>query len=285
MHAHRIEVLDRADDHDVVEPVADDLELELVPAAHRLLDEHLADRALAQPPLDVRAQFVLVLREPAAVAAERERRPHDCGRRDPMQLLGARNRLRLRNAETGTLDAPLEELAVLGPVDHRERRADQFDVELVEEARLCELAREIERGLPAHRRQQRIGPLAAENGRDSFEVERLEIRPVGEAGVGHDRRRVRVDDDRAEAVVAQNLERLAAGVVELARLPDHDRPGADDQDRLDVVSTRQGRSPTLREAATRRAVQVLPPGGTGASVPEAPDTRVLRPCRRRARRA
>ena len=39
--AHRVEVLDRADDHDVVGAVADDLELELVPAAHRLLDEHL----------------------------------------------------------------------------------------------------------------------------------------------------------------------------------------------------------------------------------------------------
>ena len=46
--AHRIEVLDRADDDDVVEPVADDLELELVPAADGLLDEHLADRRLGR---------------------------------------------------------------------------------------------------------------------------------------------------------------------------------------------------------------------------------------------
>ena len=45
--AHRVEVLDRADDDDVVAPVADHLQLELVPAAHRLLDQHLADRALA----------------------------------------------------------------------------------------------------------------------------------------------------------------------------------------------------------------------------------------------
>src|SRR5207244_11736289 len=35
--AHRIDVLDRADDHDVVLPVAHDLELELVPAADRFL--------------------------------------------------------------------------------------------------------------------------------------------------------------------------------------------------------------------------------------------------------
>jgi hypothetical protein len=31
--AHRVQVLDRADDHDVVERVAHDLQLELVPAA------------------------------------------------------------------------------------------------------------------------------------------------------------------------------------------------------------------------------------------------------------
>ena len=37
--------------------VADDLELELVPAADGLLHEHLADRALAQAALDVLAQL------------------------------------------------------------------------------------------------------------------------------------------------------------------------------------------------------------------------------------
>ena len=51
--AHRVEVLDRADDDDVVVPVADHLELELVPALDRLLDQHLADRALAQAALDL----------------------------------------------------------------------------------------------------------------------------------------------------------------------------------------------------------------------------------------
>ncbi len=46
--AHRVEVLDRADDDDVVIAVADDFELELVPAADGLLDEHLADRRLGE---------------------------------------------------------------------------------------------------------------------------------------------------------------------------------------------------------------------------------------------
>ena len=77
MHAHRVEVLDRADDDDVVGAIADHLELELVPAAHRLLDEHLPDRRLGQAALHLTAQRGEVLREASAVAAERERRAHD----------------------------------------------------------------------------------------------------------------------------------------------------------------------------------------------------------------
>ena len=76
--AHRVEVLDRADDDDVVAAVAHHLELELVPAAQRLLDEHLADRALARAPRSTcRSSSARGRAEAAAVAAERERRPQD----------------------------------------------------------------------------------------------------------------------------------------------------------------------------------------------------------------
>ena len=55
--AHRVDVLDRADDHDVVRVVAHDLELELAPAEDRLVDQDLADRrggeALRDDPLEV----------------------------------------------------------------------------------------------------------------------------------------------------------------------------------------------------------------------------------------
>ena len=243
VHAHRVEVLDRADDHDVVGAVADDLELELVPAAHRLLDEHLADRARREAELD------LALRAPSGVETNPPPWPPsvNAGRIDRRQRRRRRARssdvtiARRRHAQAARLDGVLEELAVLGARDRVDVRADQLDAELLEHARLVQLAREVERGLAAHRRQQRVGPLAPQHVGDAFEVERLEVRAVGEAGVGHDRRRVRVDDDRAVAVVAQHLQRLAAGVVELAGLPDHDR-----------ARSRSGRSSGCRHAAARR---------------------------------
>src|SRR5439155_4629410 len=128
-----------------------------------------------------------------------------------------------------------EELAVLRAANHLERRTDQLDAEVGEDSRLGQLAGEVERGLAAHRRQQGGGPLACEHAGHSIEIQRLEVGAVGEAGVGHDRRRIRVDNDGAEAVLAQDLQRLTAGVVELAGLPDHDRPGPDQADRLEVT--------------------------------------------------
>ena len=51
------------------------------------------------------------------------------------------------------------------------------------------------------------------------------------AGIG-------VDEHDAEALFAQHPARLSAGVVELARLADDDRPAPDQQDRLEVGTPR-----------------------------------------------
>ena len=131
-------------------------------------------------------------------------------------------------------DAPhrlAEEPAVLGPADGLVARPDQLDAELLEDALLGQAARQVERRAAAERRQERVGPLPLEDAADAFDVERLEVGAVGVARVGHDRRRVRVDDDRPEPLGAQHLQRLASRVVELAGLPDHDRAGADHADR------------------------------------------------------
>src|SRR5207248_5794752 len=73
--AHRVEVLDRADDDDVVAAVADHLELELVPAQKALLDEDLAYGTLAQRSLEERLKLRPGSRGTSAMAAEREGGP------------------------------------------------------------------------------------------------------------------------------------------------------------------------------------------------------------------
>ena len=75
--AHRVDVLDRADDHAVVVVVAHDLELELAPADHRLVEQDLADRRRVEAAADDRAELLGRAGDPAAAAAERVGRADD----------------------------------------------------------------------------------------------------------------------------------------------------------------------------------------------------------------
>jgi hypothetical protein len=77
VHAHRVDVLDRAHDHHVVRAVAHDLELELTPAEHGLVDQDLADGGRGEPAGHDAVELGGVADDPAAAAAEREGRAHD----------------------------------------------------------------------------------------------------------------------------------------------------------------------------------------------------------------
>jgi hypothetical protein len=131
-----------------------------------------------------------------------------------------------------------ELLAVLGLVDRLLRGADHLDAVLLQHAVPREVERAVERGLPAHGRQQRVGALGGDDLLHHLPGDRLDVGGIGHLRVGHDRGRVGVHQDDPVALLAQRLARLRAGVVELAGLPDDDRAGADDQDALDVGSFR-----------------------------------------------
>ena len=136
--AHRIDVLDRADDDEVVRDVAHDLELEFLPADHRLLDEDLVDRAELEAALGEIAEFLDVVSDAAADAAERERWPDDqreAERPRELDRFGERAcQPALRHVEADLAHRVLEQLPVLGDLDRLDRGADQLDVVLLEHA-------------------------------------------------------------------------------------------------------------------------------------------------------
>ena len=142
----------------------------------------------------------------------------------------------LRHVEADLAHRVLEQLPIFRDFDRVNRRADQLDVVLREHAGVAEIDREVERGLSADGRQNRVGLLARDDRLEHFDRERLDVRAVGQLGVGHDRRRVAVDEDHLEAFGAQRLAGLAARVVELAGLTDDDRTRADDEDAFEVGS-------------------------------------------------
>ena len=144
-------------------------------------------------------------------------------------------------AALGDLEADLlhglpEELAVLRLVDDRERGPDHLDAVFFEDAGLRHGDRRVQARLAAQGGQQGVGPLLGDDLLHRLRGDRLDVGPVRRFGVGHDRRRVGVDEDDLVALLLQRLAGLGPGVVELAGLADDDRPGADDQDLLDVRS-------------------------------------------------
>ena len=160
--AHRIDVLDRADDDEVVGDVAHHLELEFLPADDRLLDEDLVHRAEVEAAAGQLAELFDVVGDAAADAAHRERRPDD---RREAGVLDERQRFleRLGDAAARHLDADLlhrvaEQEAIFGHLDRLDRRANQLDVVLLEDAALVQRDGQVERRLAADRRQHRVRP-------------------------------------------------------------------------------------------------------------------------------
>ena len=102
--------------------------------------------------------------------------------------------------------------------------------------------RDVERRLAAHRRENRVRPLLLDDQLDELRRHRLDVRPIRELRIGHDRRRVRVDENDLVALFLQRLRRLRAGVIELGGLPDDDRAGADHENAVQVSSSRHSAS-------------------------------------------
>ncbi len=235
MDAHRVHVLDAADDDAVVGAVAHDLHLVFLPAKHGFLDQHFGRGRGVEPGADDLFEFLAIIGNTAAGAAQREARTDD--RRQSDFRKGCAGFFEtMRNDTARALDTDLrhrvaEFQPVLGAVDHIGLGADELDIVFLEGAAGGKLHRRIQRGLSAHRRQQRIRPLARDDLLDDRRRDRLDIGGIGQTRIGHDGRRVRVYQDHPVAFRPQRLAGLRARIVELARLPDHDRPCADNENR------------------------------------------------------
>ena len=167
VHAHRVEVLDRAHHDHGVGAVAHHLELVLLPALDRALDQHLADRARRRARPDRFAVLVAVVDDRRAGAAERERRPQDRREADDVggaPVGGASERDRHATAAPAARRGASPRGSARGPRRVRiasTRGAEQLDAEAIEHAGVGQLDRHVERGLAAERGQQRVAAARA----------------------------------------------------------------------------------------------------------------------------
>jgi len=237
--AHRVEVLDGTDDDAVALPVAHHLHLVFLPAEERFLDQHLRVERGVETALHNRLELRRVVRDAAARAAEREagaddERPGADLPRGVLRLVERVARNRSGHVEAERQHRLLEEFAVLGARNGIRIRADHLHLVAAEDALARDLHRDVERGLSAQGRQQRVGALPADDFVDRLGRDRLDVGVRRHFRVGHDRRGVRVDEHDLVALVRERLDGLHARIVELAALADDDRPRADQQDLVDV---------------------------------------------------
>ena len=247
--AHRVDILHAADADGRVVAVAHHLVLDLLIALDALLDEHLVHGRERKGVAHHLAQFGLVVGETAARAAQREGRAQHHRIAD---LLGHRHGLLDRHGDVRRkhrlaqrLAQLLEQLAVLGALDRLERRAQNFDLALFQNALLGQLHGEIQTRLSAQPRDDGVGTLEADDLGDVFQRQRLHVDFVRNVRVGHNGSGVRVGEDHLVTLLLEREARLRTRIVELGGLSDDDGPRTDDQNLLDIFSPRHFCAPPL----------------------------------------
>ena len=225
--SHGVDVLDETHGDHLVLGVADHFELQLLPAQHRFLHQHLAHQARSDAPLHDHLQLFPVVDEAAAGPAHGVRGADDhriaepCCDRDCFIH-------RVADLAAGHVDAEaghglFEGQAILSPLDGVWAHADDRDSVPVEHARAVELRGQVQAGLAPQVGQQRIGSGRGDDLGQGFEVERLDVGLVCHHRVGHDGGRVGVHQHDLVAQMPERFARLRPGIVELAGLTDHDR--------------------------------------------------------------
>ena len=123
----------------------------------------------------------------------------------------------------------LKGLTVFGLVDGFHVRAEELDAVCFEEAAARQGHRQVEACLAAEGRQHSVGLFLQDDPLDDVLGQRFDVDFVGHRLVGHDRRRIGVDEHDLQPRLAQRFAGLGAGVVKFRRLSDNDRAGTDDQ--------------------------------------------------------
>ncbi len=237
---HGIDVFDEADGDHVVFRVADDFQLQLLPADDGFFDQNLADEACGDAAACDHPQFLQVVYDAAARAAhgigrsDHHRIAHFGG--DLFRFLHGGGGLAFRHVDSQFVHRFLERDAVFTALDRVHLNADDLDAVLVQNALAVKLGGQVETGLAAQIRQNRVGLFVFNDLRQRLSVERFDVRDVGHARVGHDRGRVGIDQNDFVAELGERLAGLGSRVVEFAGLADDNRSGADNQNFFNVFT-------------------------------------------------
>ena len=199
MYAHGIHVLYEADGDHMILGVPDHLQLQLLPAGDRLLDQDLADQAGGNSPADHRPQLFSVIDQTASCSTHGVGRPDD-DRVTQLQghlfrILQSVDRSALGNLDPQGVHGILEDDSVLAPLDGIQLHPYDHNIELIQNACAGELKAQVEAVLPPQVWQQCIRPLLFDNLSQPLHIKRLNIGGISHPRIGHNGSWIGVDQD------------------------------------------------------------------------------------------
>src|SRR3972149_324829 len=144
---------------------------------------------------------------------------------------------------------PISTTASMASSSDPTTRPDGLHAVLGERAVLRQRHGHVQGGLATHGGEQGVRMFPFDHPGYPFGGHRLDVGSIGQLGIRHDGRRIRVDQDDLIALFLERLDRLGPRVVELGGLANDDGPRADDEDGLEISSLghpppRPTRSPT-----------------------------------------
>ena len=277
MDADRVEILHGADRQLVAVRIADDLKLDLLPAGNAALHQNLMNRGKTQAILRNTLEFRRCFCNAAAGAAERKGRPDNDRipdlRRDLPRRFDILCNIRGNAGLPDAVHCLLEQLAVLGLRDCFRICTEQPDAVRGKESALCKRRAEIQAGLSAEAGKDAVRLFLETDPLQDLGRQRLHVDFIGHGAVGHDRRRIGVDQHDLDAVLAECAAGLRAGIIEFCRLSDDDRAGADHKNLMNIAIQRHFSHPPFSAQIHRRdipypAAPRRPPDGTAPRPPE-----------------
>ncbi len=147
MHSHGVEILDAADDHDVVVQVAHHLHLVLFPTEYRFFQQHLGDRTLVQPVAYQVVKLATVVGHGRSRSTQSETRTHDTGQTDLLEhsprFLNVVHRFPVADVQPNLLHRFFELVALLRLGNHLRIGANHLDAIFFQHAMTCQVHRDV----------------------------------------------------------------------------------------------------------------------------------------------
>ena len=234
--ANGVDIFHTTDGDGIVFTVTHNLELDLLIALDRLLDQYLMHRRklkCIEANLD---QFFLIVSKAATGTAQGEGRTQNNGITDTLgsflSFLNGVSDLRRNNRLADGLAQFLEHFTVLSALDGCAGSTQQFHTALLQNTLLLQLHNQVQTGLTTNAGQNGIGTLVANNLSHILQSQRLHIDLVRNGCVGHNGSGVGVAQHNFVSLFLQGKACLGTGIVKLSGLADDNRAGADDQNLL-----------------------------------------------------